>query len=237
MFCDHTNDTIHGGNYMFLYDDKKIHKVCITRPDFRYYLLLDRQFNGCKEGVEQAGVFIRQAFMIHNQKFYEIYMRLGANLLSDMEVLAEVIHQMHGEDDRYYDESNDDTPDFALIKPCANEDDKIKNVAANEQHHVNNDLTACVMRDMAFVEGQIHRYDDFIAYIKDDGAIHTFQYLKERANEAYQTLKNLLTILTTHTEMKDFGLAGSHNEFDLDTSNYFDKPNPTFLNPDDIHKI
>ena len=34
--------------------------------------------------------------------------------------------------------------------------------------------------------------------------------------------------------MKDFGEGDTHNAWDLDTSNYFDKPNPTFVNPSDI---
>lgn len=220
---------------MFSYENKKPYEVNITRPDFRYYLLLDRQLNGCKDGCEQAAVYIRQAFMIHNQKFHDIYMKLAADLLSDMEVLADLLHQMHGEDDRYYDESNDDTPDFELIKPCAY-DVELKSEEAS-QHHVNNDLTACVMRDMQFEEQRMELYEKLISYIADDGADAAFQYLKERSTEAFETLKNLLTILTTHTEMKDFGLAGSHNEFDLDTSNYFDKPNPTFVNPDDINNM
>lgn len=220
---------------MFIYENTQPYVVRITRPDFQYYLLLDRELRGCEDGCRQAGVYVRQAFMIHNEEFHDIYMRLAARLLSDMEVLAKLLHQMHGEDDRYYDESNDDTPDFELIKPCGCK--KENDVQQRETHHVNNDLTACVLRDMQYEQGRMDLYTKLIAQIADDGADEAFHYLKESANKSYQTLHNLLTILTTHTEMKDFGLAGSHNEFDLDTSNYFDKPNPTFINPDDVKKI
>ena len=58
--------------------------------------------------------------------------------------------------------------------------------------------------------------------------------LLDSAKKAMDTLKNLLHILTTHTEMKDFGEGDTHNAWDLDTSNYFDKPNPIFVNPSDL---
>ena len=45
-----------------------------------------------------------------------------------------------------------------------------------------------------------------------------------------------MTILTTHTETKNFGLDDV-DAFDLDTSNYFDKPNPIFMNANDLEKL
>ena len=107
---------------MFIYDTKLPFEVQITRPDMKYYLLLDRQLQGCSSGLKQASVYIRQSFMINNPTFHDIFMRLGARQISDMEVLSHIIHQMHGEDDRYYDESNDDTPVFEFIKPCQSEE-------------------------------------------------------------------------------------------------------------------
>ncbi|MGX8851601.1 manganese catalase family protein [Amedibacillus sp. YH-ame10] len=216
---------------MFIYEDKLPVEVHITRPNAQYYLLLDHQLQGCKSGLEQALVYIRQSFMIHNEEFHDVYMQLGAKLLNDMEVLSDVIHQMHGEDDRYYDESNDDTPVFEFILPCG-EEEKEKPI----EHHVNNDLTASVLRDMEFEDARVHQYEQLVEFIQDEGAQKVFCYLKENAQKSLQTLKNLMTILTTHTETKDFGLDG-HNAFDLDTSNYFDKPNPTFINPNDIIEI
>lgn len=223
---------------MVTYDKDLPIRVQITRPDPKYYFLLDHQLEGCKKGLQQATVYIRQSFMIHNEKFREIFMHLGTRQITDMEVLAQLIHQMHGEDDRYYDESNDDTPVFEYIKPCEKHEQQQKEeTTEHEQHHVNNDLTAAVMRNMQFEEKQIHLYEQLIRYIDDDGADIVFEYLKESAAKAFETLRNLLHILTTHTEVKDFGLGDSHNAWDLDTSNYFDKPNPTFINPSEVEDM
>lgn len=219
---------------MFIYQPEHAYNVQITRPDMKYYLLLDRQLQGCHRGLQQATVYIRQSFMIHNPDFSNIFMRLGARCVNDMEVLSALIHQMHGEDDRYYDESNDDTPAFSFIDPC---ESKNKDDDEQQQHHVNNDLTAAIMRDMEYEEEQLHLYVELIQYIQDDGANKAFSYLKESAQKAFDTLRNLLHILTTHTETKDFGLGDSHNAWDLDTSNYFDKPNPVFINPSDLKDL
>lgn len=222
---------------MFTFDKKLPIQVQITRPDAKYYFLLDHQLEGCREGLKQASVYIRQSFMIHNEKFHEVFMQLGASKITDMEVLAQMIHQMHGEDDRYYDESNDDTPVFEYIKPCKEQSHANNEASEQKQHHVNNDLSAAVMRNMQFEEKQIHLYEQLIRYIDDDGADIVFEYLKESSNKAFETLRNLLHILTEQAEVKDFGLGESHNAWDLDTSNYFDKPNPIFINPGEVEDM
>lgn len=221
---------------MFIYDTKLPIQVQITRPDPRYYLLLDRQLGGCQEGLRQAMVYTRQAFMIHNPKFQELFLRMAARRMNDMEILAVLLHQMHGEDDRYYDESNDDTPVFELLRPSSvRMEEKEEEHQEQQYHHVNDDLTAAVLRDIAYEEENRNRYEQLIQYVEDDGADRVFSYLKESGEKVLETLRNILKILTTHTEMKDFGEGDTHDAWDLDTSNYFDKPNPYFLNPDDLN--
>lgn len=217
---------------MFAYQGKKAFEVRNIHPSVQYYQLLDQQLHGCEGGLKQAMCYIRQAFMIHNPKFSHMYMELAVMLLSDMEVLSDMLHQLHGVDNRYYDESNDDTPAFEIIAPCHQSAEK-----EEEKHHVNNDLTACVMRDMDFEKKRVLLYEKLYHTVKEDKeAQRAFSYLRKRGEEAYKILQNILTILSTHQEGKDFGLGDSHNAFDLDTGNYFDKPNPYFINPGDIEK-
>lgn len=218
---------------MFNYDEKLSHKVEIDRPDMKYYVLLDRNLQGCRDGLQQAIVYIRQGFMIHNPTFHDTFMQLAARKINDMEVLSDLLHKMHGVDDRYYDESNDDTPAFELIQPLKEDKDKNK----EEEHHVNNDLTAAVLRNIEYENKVYAIYEKLIQIINDEGAKKTFLYLKESVQQAIEILKNILDILTNHEEVKDFGEGDTHNAWDLDTSNYFDKPNPIFLNPSDIEEF
>lgn len=215
---------------MFLYDETKQQNVRVVRPDPETYFLLDATLHGTGDGLKQAMVYIRQAFMIHNETFHHIFMRLGANLLNDMERLAMLLHKEHGEDDRYYDESNDDTPVYEYI--LSSKDREELQEQHEELHHVNNDLTAAVMRNMEYEEKRIALYEHLISEIKDDGVKQFFKELQDSANSSFETLKNTLHILTTHTELKEFGEGNTHEAWDLDTSNYFDKPNPYFLTPD-----
>ena len=50
---------------MFIYDTKLPFEVRITRPDMKYYLLLDRQLKGYSSSLKQAAVYIRQ---LHDQQ-------------------------------------------------------------------------------------------------------------------------------------------------------------------------
>lgn len=215
---------------MFSYDEKLLYKVEIDRPDMKYYVLLDRNLQGCRDGLQQAIVYIRQGFMIHNPTFHNTFMQLATRKINDMEILSDLLHKMHGVDNRYYDESNDDTPAFELIQPLKQKEEKKQ----EEQHHVNNDLTAAVLRNLEYENKAYEIYEQLIHIIDDKGANKTFMYLKESVLQAIEILKNMLEILTNHEEIKDFGEGDTHNAWDLDTSNYFDKPNPIFLNPSDL---
>ena len=215
---------------MFLYDTKLPIDIKIERPDPQSYFLLDSTLHGTSAGLKQAMVYVRQAFMVHNQKFQQILMRLGAKQITDMEILAVLIHLEHGQDDRYYDESNDDTPVFAYIM---SEEEKENILKEHEEiHHVNNDLSAAILRDLEFEYARKELYEELIKKLKDEGAAKVFDYLVESTNKSIDLLKNTLNILTTHTELKEFGEGDTHETWDLDTSNYFDKPNPYFLTPE-----
>ena len=58
---------------MFIYDTKLPFEVRITRPDMKYYLLLDRQLKGCSSGLKQAAVYIRPVSYTH----LDVYKRQG----------------------------------------------------------------------------------------------------------------------------------------------------------------
>lgn len=214
---------------MFLYDNKLPMQVEIDRPDPQTYFLLDTKLHGTKAGLDQAMVYIRQAFMIHNETFHETFMRLGAKEITNMELLAKLIHLEHGEDDRYYDESNDDTPVFEYI--MSEEEREALTSTEAETHHVNNDLTAAIMRDLVFEQSRIELYAALGVDCKDQGAKRLFDYLCDSTQRSIDVLGNMLEILTTHVELKEFGEGDTHETWDLDTGNYFDKPNPYFLTP------
>jgi Mn-containing catalase len=215
---------------MFLYNEKLPIDVRIDRPDPQSYFLLDSTLHGTHVGLTQAMVYIRQAFMIHNETFSKILMRLAAKQITDMEILAKLIHLEHGEDDRYYDESNDDTPVFEYIM---SDERKAEIMKEHEvEHHVNNDLTAAMMRDLEFENMRKELYEELDKKLNDEGAKKVFAHLIDSTMKSIDILKNTLNILTTHTELKEFGEGDTHESWDLDTGNYFDKPNPYFLSPD-----
>ncbi|MDE6475853.1 MAG: manganese catalase family protein [Erysipelotrichaceae bacterium] len=219
---------------MFIYENKVSKEVEITRPDFQHYLLLDRAFGGTAYGLNAAKRFIHQAFMLNNKEFREIFMHLAAKELTDMEVLADLIHKMHGVDDRYYDEDNDDTPAFGTIPPCKEE---AKAQESGKTSHINNDLTAALIHDLEIETKVFHLYKELYEKIQDEGARNALQYLSKSKEETILTLKDMLNKLTQGQEVKDFGLGDSHNAWDLCGGNYFDKLNPVFTNPDEIPSL
>ena len=213
---------------MYLYDNQLPMEINNITPDPKLYEYMDHECGGCEKGLQLALLYLRQSFMIHNPTFHELFRRIAARRLSDMEVLAELLHHLHGEDDRYYDESNDDTPVFAFIPPCDQPTHK-----EIKQHHVNNDLSAALLCDIEEEQAYQTYYEQVLTKTKDEETKKVLTYLSESSAYVLQHLRTTLDILTTHDELKDFGEGDMHNAWDLDTSNYFDKPNPYFFNPND----
>lgn len=219
---------------MITYEKTLPIKVAIQRPDFKSYLLLDREFQGTRLGLMSAVAYIRDSFMIHNDDFRFLYMQMGVKEITHMELLAQVLHQMHGSDDRYYDEDNDDTPAHEMIQPLSGKDP----IKAMEQEHVNNDITAATMFHLEDEERQIHLYQELIAKIDDAGAKAVFDYIITGKSENVKLLKGILNTCREPNEIKDFGLGyDSENLFSYNSGNYFDKPNPEFINPSQLETL
>lgn len=217
---------------MFQYENKLAFEVHVHRPDFESYLLLDRECNGTKDGLQLAIHYIRQSYMIHNEEFRIRFYRIAVSKLNDMEVYAKLLHQMHSSDDRYYDESNDDTPAFELIPPLKEE------ITSKEIYdmHINNDLTAAVLLDIDRETKYFHKYENVLKQLKDEGAKEVIQHLLHSSDAVIRELKDILNQLTIPQEHKDFGLGDSPNEWSHSSCNYFDKPNPLFTNPSQLKK-
>lgn len=208
--------------------------VKIDRPDFKSYLLLDQEFQGTRLGLHQAMSYIRDSFMIHNDDFRYFYMEMGAKEITHMEILSVLLHQLHGSDDRYYDEDNDDTPTHELIPPLKQQDP----IKPFSQEHVNNDITAATLFHLEAEEQMITWYQELDAKMADAGVHRVFTYLIEGKRENIKILKGILHTLKDPEEIKDFGLGeGSHNACSPNSGNYFDKPNPEFLNPSELESL
>lgn len=220
---------------MITYEKGLVIPVQVTRPDFKSYLLLDRNFQGTLLGLTSAMSYIRDSYMIHNDDFRYFYVQMGIKEMNHMELLSELLHQMHGSDDRYYDEDNDDTPTHELIKPLGDKKDVVQPL---RQEHVNNDITAATMFHLEDEERQIRLFHECIAKIDDAGARKVFEYIIAGKQENVKILKDILNTLKEPNEIKDFGLGeGSHNAFSPNAGNYFDKPNPEFLNPSELETL
>lgn len=219
---------------MITYDKKLPISVSVTKPDFKSYLLMDRDFQGTRLGLMSAMSYIRDSFMINNDDFRYFYMQMGVKEITHMELMAKLLHLMHGSDDRYYDEDNDDTPTHELIKPLT-EKEAIRPMA---QEHTNNDITAATLFHLEDEERQIRLYQEMDAKINDAGAHEVFAYIIAGKRENVGILKGILHTLKEPREIKDFGLgADSHNAFSPNAGNYFDKPNPEFLNPSELETL
>lgn len=219
---------------MLVYEKRLPIEVHVQQPDFKSYLLLDQQLQGTRVGLMSAMCYIQDSFMLNNDDFQRMFMELGTKEIIHMEVLSILIHQMHGSDDRYYDEDNDDTPTHELIPPLK----EIEPVKPMEQEHVNNDITAATLFHLEDEQRQIRIYQELDAKISDAGAHTVFSYIIEGKRESVKVLKGILETLKEPHEIKDFGLGeGSHNACSPNAGNYFDKPNPEFLNPSELETL
>lgn len=218
---------------MYIYEYQKDMGKIAQSADFIDYLLFDVRLNGTRHGLENAIKYIHQSFLLNNPHWKEVFAHIGARELSMMERLAQVIHQMHGSDARYLDESNDDTPAHELHD--AKQEKVIFDLKPLQDHY--NDFTAVLIKDIEDERYLLSIYNELYEKLNDASAKEMVEEMKELRKQNIETLSNILEILTEHDECKDFGLGDSHNAWSYDSGNYFDKLNPKFVSIEDVPKL
>ena len=83
---------------MFEHKKKLLHPVKVERPNPQYAVLMQEQLGGCNGEVKAAMQYLSQSFRAKDPVFKDLFLDIGTEELSHMEMVAQTINLLNGHD-------------------------------------------------------------------------------------------------------------------------------------------
>lgn len=225
---------------MFMHDKKLLQDVKVERPNPQYAVLLQEQLGGANGELKAALQYISQSFRIKNKAIKDLFLDIGAEEFSHMEMVSQTINLLNGHD-------------VDAIKVPAGEIEThtlggLSPMLANSSgdpwtaHYVNvtGDLAADLLSNIAAEQRAKVVYEYLHRQINDKYVQQTIDFLLNREEAHNALFREALNQVQNQGSNKDFGVTDdSKLYFDLSTpGQHFQPPQPTppsFNNPRQTH--
>ncbi|ADL50187.1 manganese catalase family protein [Clostridium cellulovorans] len=211
-------------------------EVKVERPNPQYAVLMQEQLGGGNGELKAAMQYLSQSFRIKDQTIKDLFLDIGTEELSHMEIVAETINLLNGHnvDNTSVGSGEIETHVLTGLSPVlinSSGEPWTANYVT-----VTGDLVADLLSNIASEQRAKVVYEYLYRQINDKHVKNTIDFLLNR-EEAHNALfrEALNKIKDTGSNM-DFGVTeDSRLYFDLSTpGRYFENPNPTapeFANP------
>ena len=172
---------------MFEHKKKLLHPVKVERPNPQYAVLMQEQLGGCNGEVKAAMQYLSQSFRAKDPVFKDLFLDIGTEELSHMEMVAETINLLNGGDVDYkkVDAGEIETMVTFGLNPA------LVNSSGNpwtaDYVTVTGDLAADLLADIASEQRAKVVYEYLYRQIDDKYVKETIMFLLER-EEAHNAL-------------------------------------------------
>ncbi len=221
---------------MFLHDKQLLHQVKVDRPNPTYANLLQEQLGGANGELKAALQYISQSFRIKNKEIKDLFLDIGAEELSHMEMVATMINMLNGHDVR------GQIPMSGTVEPqvLGGLGPMLTNAsgAPFTGNFINStgDLAADLLSNVAAEQRAKVVYEYLYRQIDDKGVRETIDFLLNREEAHNALFREALNKIQGQGSGRDFGVdEDARLYFDLSTpGRHFASPQPTspgFQNP------
>lgn len=221
---------------MFLHDKKLLQEVKVERPNPQYANLLQEQLGGANGELKAALQYLSQSFRIKDKAIKDLFLDIGAEELSHMEMVAQTINLLNGHDvaaDKVQSGQIETHTLTGLAPMLANSSGDPWTA-----HYVNvtGDIAADLLSDIAAEQRAKVVYEYLYRQINDKYVRETIDFLLNREEAHNALFREALNKVQNQASNKDFGVTeDSKLYFDLSTpGQHFQPPQPTppsFNNP------
>lgn len=182
---------------------------------------IDQHPDGISGQLRFAQYLVRAGFSVHTRAARITLYAMAMEQLSVSEQLALLLHEMRGEDCRFLDENNDPNPAVKWIG-----EPKTDVVSEACCFTVPSDYCAVLLESEKQAENICGFLDDAMRQCRQRENQAVLEPLQRRERNILREIRRLKDALAKH-QIVTFGLVGD-GAWDLDSSNYFDEPNPRF---------
>lgn len=221
---------------MFKHEKPLLQEVKVERPNPQYAVLMQEQLGGGNGELKAALQYLSQSFRVNDPAIKDLFLDIGAEELSHMEMVAQTINLLNGH-----------SVDFNSVGAGQIETHVLGGLApvlVNSSGEpwtanyvtVTGDLVADLLSNIASEQRAKVVYEYLYRQINDKYVKETIDFLLNREEAHNALFREALNNVKNSGSNKDFGVTqDSKLYFDLSTpGRYFNDPDPTapsFENP------
>ncbi|MEG0506176.1 MAG: manganese catalase family protein [Longicatena sp.] len=213
---------------MFEHKKKLLHKVKVEKPNPQYAVLMQETLGGANGEVKAAMQYLSQSFRAKDPVFKDLFLDIGTEELSHMEMVAETINLLNGDDVDYTKVGVGEIETMVTfgLNPALVNSSGIPWSA--DYVSVTGDMAADLLADIASEQRAKVVYEYLHRQIKDKEVRATILFLLEREEAHNALFCEALNKVSNDGSNQDFGMSeDSRLYFDLSKpGRYFDDPNP-----------
>ncbi|BAH05480.1 hypothetical protein CKR_0429 [Clostridium kluyveri NBRC 12016] len=211
-------------------------QVKVERPNPQYAALMQEQLGGGNGELKAALQYLSQSFRVKDQTIKDLFLDIGTEELSHMEIVAETINLLNGHNVNYESVGSGEIQSHVLggLAPVLINSSGAPWTA--DYVTVTGDLVADLLSNIASEQRAKVVYEYLYRQINDKEVRNTIDFLLNREEAHNALFREALNKIKDMGSNKDFGVTeDSRLYFDLSTpGKYFDSPKPTepsFANP------
>lgn len=223
---------------MFKHEKKFLQDVKVEKPNAQYAVLMQEQLGGAQGELKAAMQYLSQSFRIRDAAIKDLFMDIGTEELSHMEMVAQTINLLNGHEVDYTKVQNGEIETHVLtgLAPyLANSTGYPWNAT---YVNVTGDIAADLLSNIAAEQRAKVVYEYLYRQINDKQVRDTIDFLLNREEAHNALFREALNKIKDTASNRDFGVTeDSRLYFDLSTpGRFFESPDPTPPSFDDPRK-
>ncbi len=219
-----------------MHDKRLLEEVRVERPNPQYAILMQEQLGGPQGELKAAMQYISQSFRIKDPMIKDLFLDIGAEELSHMEMVAQTINLLNGHDVNVSSVEAGEIETHVLggLSPMLMNASGTPWTAAYV--NVTGDLAADLLSNIAAEQRAKVVYEYLYRQINDKYVKQTIDFLLNREEAHNALFREALNKIQYSGSNNDFGVTeDSKLYFDLSSPGQFFKPPeptaPSFHNP------
>ncbi|MHC1684780.1 MAG: manganese catalase family protein [Clostridiaceae bacterium] len=221
---------------MFKHEKKLLQDVRVERANPQYAVLMQEQLGGANGELKAALQYISQSFRVKDPAIKDLFLDIGSEELSHMEMVSTTINLLNGHDVNYETIGAGEIETHVLFGLSPGLINSSGAPWTANYVTVTGDLAADLLSNIASEQRAKVVYEYLYRQINDKYVRETISFLLEREEAHNALFREALNRIKDTGSNKDFGITeDSKLYFDLSSpGRFFDNPDPTppsFNNP------
>lgn len=221
---------------MFKHEKQLLKEVKVERPNPQYAVLMQEQLGGANGELKAALQYISQSFRVKDPAIKDLFLDIGAEELSHMEMVSTTINLLNGHDVDYEATQAGEIETHVLCGLAPGLINSSGHPWTADYVNVTGDLAADLLSNIAAEQRAKVVYEYLYRQINDKLVKETIDFLLNREEAHNALFREALNQIKDSGSNKDFGVTeDSKLYFNLSSpGRYFNNPDPTpvsFKNP------